>query len=217
MLENNIALASRVHAAWVAGEISEQRFVELCGDIVGKSFDSPAGRELTRPGRSPLTPEQNYRLAKQEYALAKLRKNPDGEEIVAKAATVEKSDAMLKLERLGKKYAEENQTDLYDGFSVICSTPEGARLLAEDKAERIGKDHSGREPYALSSDGDGHHDPDAELNDMADAHMAEHNKANPKKPITFEQAHVHVAQNDPRGAKLFRQSKMRAMAKNATA
>jgi hypothetical protein len=216
---NDVAIASRIHKAWTDGEISSARFVELSNDLlVGKGYDSPAGAALTRPGKSPLSADLDHRLAKAEHALAKLRRDPDGEE-VAKATTVEKSDAMLKLERLGKKYAEENQTDFYDGFSVICSTPEGARLLAADKAERVAK-HDRRggqdiESYAMSLDGYGHHspDPDTELNRLADQHMAEHNKGKPKaEQISWHQSYDRVAAGNPA---LVRRSTHLAMSKNA--
>jgi hypothetical protein len=196
-----INYAKGAHEAYVAGTISQQRFAEcadvLCGYLnvsLGKLYDTAPGKELIKPGRSPLSPEQNYRLAKQEFALAKLRKNPDGEEI-AKAAPVEKSSALRKLERMAMSAAQDCEGDYYAEFAKVCSTPEGVALLAEDSQERLAKaSRPGEEHPAVETVPTRPRSQDAITTKLiAGAHAYRSAQAVKGKKITLESALDHVA------------------------
>jgi hypothetical protein len=112
-------------------------------------------------------------------------------------------------------HAQTMKGKAHEKVRCLDDIPEAGALMAADRAERLHKgDSTGREPFAMDVHGD---DPDVALNNLADEFMADANAASPKKKITYQQARAFVSEHHPVGRKLFRQSKMRSLAKNGTA
>ena len=189
-----------------AGTISSRKYAAAMNFAASEWFDgsmakmvaSACGQEFAKLARSPLTAEADLALAYRESVY----RPSESDEPIAKYVP-DKSDALVKLELLAWKIAQDDEIGFHSAFAKACD--ENPSLVAQDTAERMtkasrpGEEHpSGeRQPSAAN-----HQRSDIASKLLKDAHaMVAASKLGGKKPVPFNLALDRVA------SKYFSQSK----------